>query len=109
MTTNTVILSAVGQLDGVNQAIMWTQSPSHVTSATAAFTTYGLTDGLHTASITFIDLAGRTSSRTWSFTVLAPPDTTPPTTTAYQVSAGQVSTGTVHVQLVAGEWTRPTT
>jgi hypothetical protein len=93
------IVSATALFDGSGQASNISWPPGNPLQATVSFATYGLANGVHTVSVTFVDVFGSSSTAAWTFWVDVLPDTIKPTTTSNSVSA--LSTGPVHVQLTA--------
>lgn len=92
------ISGAVGSIDGTVKTTSLTYPTwGDFTKATATFATAGLANGVHTASVTFTDSTGADYTRSWTFTVNAPPDTTAPVTTQETIIAG----GTGQVRLTA--------
>ena len=68
------------------------------TLASASASAYGLDDGLHWVTATFINTLGATANKSWSFTVAAPQDVTAPHTVSDAVAAYP---GTARVTLTA--------
>ncbi len=66
--------------------------PADPNSAIATYSTSGLANGTHVASVTFMNASGASKTKSWTFTVNAPADVTAPVTTSNAVAMYSAAT-----------------